>query len=43
MEVLVFLSEDFGLSGAEGSKYVYQIEHFVNNTGLEAYSLVYCV
>lgn len=38
-----FLSEDFGLSGAEGSKYVYQIEHFVNNTGLEAYSLVYCV
>lgn len=35
--------QDFGLSGAEGSKYIYKLEHFANNTGLEAYTLIYCV
>lgn len=37
------LLRDFGISGAEGAKYVYKIEHAVNNTGLEAYSIIYCV
>ena len=37
-----FLS-GFGLSGAEGSKYIYKIEHIVNNTGLDAFSVIYCV
>ena len=34
--------KDFGITGAEGSKYIYKIEHTVNNTGLEAYTVVYC-
>lgn len=34
--------EGFGISGAEGSKYIYKIEHTVNNTGLDAYTVVYC-
>ena len=35
--------EDFGISGAEGNKYIYRIEHEVNNTGLSAYTEIYCV
>lgn len=35
--------EDFGISGADGSKYIYKIEHTVNNTGLDAFTEVYCV
>lgn len=38
-----FLSPDFGFAEAEGSKYIYRIEHTVNNTGLECYSIIYCV
>lgn len=34
---------DFGMAEAEGSKYVYRIEHTVNNTGTECYTDVYCV
>lgn len=35
--------QGFGLSGTEGNKYIYKIEHTVNNTGLDAYSVIYCV
>ena len=35
--------EDFGISGAEGNKYIYKIEHTVNNTGLDAFTEIYCV
>ena len=35
--------EGFGMSGADGSKYIYRIEHTVNNTGLDAYTEIYCV
>ena len=35
--------EGFGISGAEGNKYIYKIEHTVNNTGLDAFSEIYCV
>ena len=35
--------EGFGMSGAEGNKYIYKIEHTVNNTGLDAFSEIYCV
>ena len=35
--------EGFGITGAEGNKYIYKIEHTVNNTGLDCYSEVYCV
>lgn len=35
--------EDFNMTGAEGNKYIYRIEHTVNNTGLDAYTDVYCV
>lgn len=34
--------QDFGITGASGSKYIYKIEHTVNNTGLESYSVIYC-
>lgn len=34
--------KDFGISGADGSKYIYKIEHTVNNTGLDAFSVIYC-
>ena len=37
-----FLS-DFDMSGASGSKYIYYLEHVVNNTGLECYTDIYCV
>lgn len=33
----------FGITGAEGNKYIYKIEHTVNNTGLDAYTEIYCV
>lgn len=35
--------EDFGVSNAEGNKYIYRIEHTINNTGLDAYTEIYCV
>ena len=35
--------EDFNITGAEGNKYIYRIEHTVNNTGLDAYTDIYCV
>lgn len=35
--------ENFGISGAEGNKYIYKIEHEVNNTGLSCYTEIYCV
>ena len=34
--------QGFGITGADGSKYIYKIEHTVNNTGLSAYSVIYC-
>jgi hypothetical protein len=35
--------EDFKIVGAEGNKYIYRIEHYVNNTGLNAYTEIFCV
>lgn len=35
--------EDFGIAGAEGNMYIYRLEHTANNTGLEAYTDIYCV
>lgn len=35
--------DDFGITGAQGNKYIYKIEHTVNNTGLEAFTEIYCV
>ena len=34
--------KDFEISGADGAKYIYKIEHEVNNTGLDAYTTIYC-
>lgn len=35
--------EDFGMSDAEGNKYIYKLKHVGNNTGLDAYTEIYCV
>lgn len=38
-----YLSEDFGISGASGNKYIYRIRLVGSNTGTEGYSEIYCV
>ena len=34
--------KDFGISDASGEKYVYKLRHVGNNTGVDAYSEIYC-
>ena len=38
-----YLSEDFGISGASGNKYIYRIVLVGSNTGTEGYTEIYCV
>jgi hypothetical protein len=38
-----YLSEDFGISGASGDKYIYRITLVGSNVGTEGYSEIYCV
>lgn len=35
--------EDFDMADASGSKYIYKLRHVGNNTGLDAYTEIYCV